>query len=181
MLVLALAAMGTGYSYWSRTLNVSGTVNAATLDWQFTPPMFNVDNGNDWNADPSFTNIRQVGYNIGSTVLTHLDSHTVGATVSKAYPDYYDCWSISVLNTSNMPLLIENATLNYDGHDYPMLNGKIVTTLDGVFEFRFQSNIGLIIQPTDVLTESIAFHVLAPVQYGQIYDFTIHVVGTQVH
>jgi hypothetical protein len=179
--VLALATMGTGYAYWSRTLTVSGTVNAATLDWQFIKTLYNFDSGNDWNADPGFTNIHRVGYDIGSTELIWADSHTVNAVISKAYPDYYDCWTMGVKNTGNMKLTVKEVTLIYNNHEYPMLTSNPVSTLDGVFEFRFLSNTGVTIDPGKELLENIDFHTLASVQYGQQYSFTIHIIGEQTH
>ncbi len=185
-LVLALTALGVGFAMWSETLTITGNVNTGELDKEFVVGSFmQKDTGLDWTCDTGLVNVRQLDKDVGSCAGEFSDSDgdgdldTLTVTISNAYPCYYTEISIKEHNNGTIPLIITGAVLTYGGKDYPLPDGKVVTTDDGVFEIRWLNNTGHQLDPCDVLEESWEIHILQPAQENTTYTFIIKVGAVQ--
>jgi predicted ribosomally synthesized peptide with SipW-like signal peptide len=120
IVVLSLGIIGVGYAAWTQTLNVSGTVTAATFGVKFENAASNdagtaVDpsNAGSWTFSGtgippytwSGTNLTQ---NVASTtgVITTVTktNDTLTITLTNAYPGYFGSVAADVLNTGTVPV-----------------------------------------------------------------------------
>ena len=111
MLVVCLAAVSAGYGHWTTDLEVSGTVNNAYVDMEFTnctcsDPPGTIDMGT--NKDVAWCHYELVDSEGDGSPDTLLVS------VENAYPGYQCLFNITVHNNGSMPVHITDTSLVYN-------------------------------------------------------------------
>lgn len=100
LLILALLTVGVGYTLWSKTLTIDGTVATGFVDSIFVDPFTDDPPGSD---DPGY--IKDVGECL---VEFGADPETLIVTVNDAYPSYYCTVFFGIYNNGSIPVKIIN-------------------------------------------------------------------------
>ena len=144
-LVVALGGLGVGYAHWQGTLDITGTVQAGTINvgwylWSGGDPGAGIDEV--WNP-PSGLPVGGVApwQHIGTGVIVPSvvvcnspiipggvnvpHYQTLTATITDAYPYYYVDWQVHLHNCGTLPVIVKPVVITSD----PELN---VTFPDGM-------------------------------------------------
>jgi len=131
-LVIALGGLGVGYAMWSDTITVTGTVDTATVCFQWSSfddsdmclgtegdrPTATPVPGKDpkWAAPGS--NDRYWDKNVACTEIEYyededgkVDPQKLLITVYNAYPGYYADWELHWMNCGTIPIRIQDFTI----------------------------------------------------------------------
>jgi len=100
LMILALLTLGVGYTLWSKTLTIDGTVATGFVDSIFVDPFTDDPPGSD---DPGY--IKDVGECL---VEFGADPETLIVTVNDAYPSYYCTVFFGIYNNGSIPVKIIN-------------------------------------------------------------------------
>jgi hypothetical protein len=128
-LVLVMGTMGVGYSMWTQTIKVNGTVSTGNVSWEFVPTETSLDPGPnytgyggnvyagslDWTIANGMnpTTIQQLTKNIGWTDVTQVDSQHLNVTLNNVYPGYYNDIDMHFYNNGTIPIKTFQPTLTY--------------------------------------------------------------------
>jgi hypothetical protein len=144
--------MGVGFSMWSQTIGVSGTVNTGFLCWEFVPTETSLDPGPnytgyggdvyggpshlglDWTIQPGMdpSTIHQLDKNIGWTDVVQTDQYDLSVTLNNVYPCYYNAIDMHMYNCGTVPVKIVQPVLTYiDPHtgasvSTPVIAGSVM-------------------------------------------------------
>jgi hypothetical protein len=174
--VTVLATLGIGFSMWSQTVTVNGTVNTGKVSWSFyTASMLDsislaATNGVYYPLDPSLCDYttqngfvggyvhldKNVSY--GTSVIS-ADGQTLTVTLNNTYPCNFNSLSFYVKNTGTLPIKVWRVQIfdnngnvvstYYSENDVPATG--VALNLDGNagndFEIRYGDNFGLQIEP----------------------------------
>ena len=183
LVVLLLGGTGAGYALWSETLYIDGTVNTGEVDWEWWNDIFPGEEpyatSQDTGTDPSWDK------DVASTETDFEDTDGDGdydlflVTVDNAYPGYWNHLSTWVHCNGTVPIIIEGATLTYNGDDYLLPDGVWVITDDGVMRFKWGNNTGDQLHFCDERNMSFTFQVLQPAPQDSTLLFTISLVAVQ--
>jgi hypothetical protein len=97
VLVGMLAAIGTGYALWSKTLNIEGTVNTGTVDADFDSA-----SASDTGTDPGYDK------DVASCTVSGVNSQTLTITIDNGYPSYTCDVDFTVTNTGTVPVKVHS-------------------------------------------------------------------------
>jgi len=191
-MVATLLLIGFVYAHWSETLMINGTVNTSELDWEFVSgSIIHKDPAdpatNDWNCDPGFDDVHQIGKNVGYTTCELVDTDndgdldTMKVTLENVYPCYYEHIAFEVHNNGKIPLKIWKVVIN--GHEFYGLPIYIKLDLnnDGKddIEMTWGDNFGQQMEPCDTVDISFKIHVLQGAPQGASLSFTIQLIAIQ--
>jgi hypothetical protein len=93
VVVMAMGAIGAGYAAWQQTLNIGGSVNAATFDVNFTTATAST-------APTGGTSTAVI------SVPGPTSGKTATITVTNAYPGYTGTYALTVTNNSSIPVTL---------------------------------------------------------------------------
>ncbi|HUW44667.1 MAG TPA: hypothetical protein VMW50_02615 [Dehalococcoidia bacterium] len=197
-LVLALGAMGVGYSLWSDSLYVDGSIETGSLCWEWTGTYTN-DPGPpnsviDWTCRPGFEGpplyFWPTGKDVGYTDAVVIDSHTIELTMVNVYPCYFVAVSVYARNCGTIPLHFERVIIRSDYGEhiidwiqadrYPAM--ELDLDGDGApdIEFSWGNHIGDQLHPGDDSGEiSFWIHVMQPAPQGAVLTFQIILEAVQ--
>lgn len=94
-LVLTLGLMGVGYAMWSKTLDISGTVNTGEVNAIFTTATCT--------EDPEAE-----GKDVGSCEVLGAGTQTLTITITNGYPCYGCTVDFTVDNTGTIPVKVQS-------------------------------------------------------------------------
>jgi len=191
--VLMSLSTGMAFGHWTSFANINGTVESGTLCIEMTPPLFQLDNGNDWTVPPgdNATLSHQLDKNVANcSMKLSSDYKTLWITINNAYPCYYDAFHFYLYNCGTIPEFVTNVTLvplnntagtivifNI-GHQYQKLdlNG------DGKYdvEMRWGGGIGQILDPYVSADTSFDIHFLEDCPQGTTLVLQIQLYVSQI-
>jgi hypothetical protein len=172
---LALAVAGAGFAKWSDTVVINGDVSTGTVCWHFVSgSFFQHDSGLDETCEPGLINVSTLDKDVGNTTGYFQDDHMLVVTINNAYPCYYNEISAKEQICGTIPVVLQAPVLTYASEDYTLPSGVVVTTNDGVLEFRWMDNTGQQFDPGGGPVElSFEMHVLQPAPQSTAITFTI--------
>ena len=179
--ILALVLSSFVYAAWRETITVEGTVNTGELDWAFTEPLFQYDNGLDWTCDENFNNWEQLSKDVGSTTLEYSDTDRDGdydllsITINNAYPGYANEIDFHVVNNGDIPLIFEKVII--DGNTFTNIPIQVALDLNGDgnadVKIEFGNNLGGQLHPGEEFDISIGILVLQPAPEGASLELSL--------
>ena len=198
-LILAVGAMGVGYSLWSDSLYVEGWIETGSLCWEWTgvsttdpgPPIGAVM---DQNCRPGFAGPPPYywysGKDVGYTNAWIVDPHTIELTMVNVYPCYFVAVSVYTHNCGTIPLHFERVIIRSDYGEHiidwyqPDRYPTMELDLDGDgapdIEFSWGNHIGDQYHPCDDSGEiSFWIHVMQPAPQGATLTFQVILEAVQ--
>lgn len=117
------------YAMWYKVLQINGTVDTGTVDWEFTAQPQCIDSGLDWNGNYSpYWDYYMVDKDVASCSVQYLDAHTMQFTINNAYPWYYEEISSHAIVTGSVPIKVWKVVIN--GVELYATNGSNNVFLD---------------------------------------------------
>lgn len=99
VLVGMLAAIGTGYALWSKTLNIQGSVQTGEVDADFDAATTNDPVGT---IDPGYDK------DVASCEVSGVGTQTLTVTILNGYPSYTCAVDFLVTNTGTVPVKVQS-------------------------------------------------------------------------
>jgi hypothetical protein len=167
ILMVSLMLAGVSYALWSKTIYIHGTVDTGDLDAEITY-WFSNDPGTT--IDPGYT--KHVGWVV--CTIDPIDPQKAYLEIHNGYPSYRVHYSITILNTGNVPWKMQSITV--DGTPLPN-NVWVPMDLDSDgtddIEFRIIDSIGEQAEHGESVETSLDTHVLQGAHESFHYTFTI--------
>jgi len=147
-LVLALGALGVGYAMWTDTVTLTASVTTDDVDLCITPigvtgGPFTTDPSGGVSLDPSGLGstcgppivfgqgVPSERKDVASTDVNYVDCHTLGITITNAYPYYGAAVDFEVCNEGSVPVKLWKGTISDDyGHSATFYDNPAETCLD---------------------------------------------------
>jgi hypothetical protein len=166
-MLIALSLAGISYALWSKTVYINGYVYTGDLDAEITDWFCNDPPGA---IDPGYT--KNVGWVICE--IDPSDPQIAYLTINNGYPSYRVHYSLTILNTENVPWKMQSITV--DGTLLPN-NVWVPKDLDGDgtndIEFRIIDSIGEQAEHGESVETSLDTHILQGAHQNFYYTFTI--------
>ncbi len=184
--MLALAAVGIAYGFWSGTLTIVGTVDTGAVDARWATAI--CQEFHTWPRLPSGPGDlgEAEGKDVGSISAT-IDETNPGllhVRVENGYPSYAADCEVEYVNDGTLPwviagIAVEPVSPNLTGC---VLSGRQSRTLScNELTVVFVDGIGSEIFPGDLVASSLRVHVEQPAQQGTEYRFLVAVCVAQAN
>ncbi len=172
------------YSMWYKELQLNGTINTGSVDWEFIGSPGCIDDGLDWNGNysPSW-DYYLVDKDVGSCSGTYVDDHTMEFTIDNAYPWYFEEISMHAVITGTVPIKIWKVVV--DGITIYETNKSETLMLDldndGLYDLalKWNDNLGGQFHPGDTIELSFWIVVLQDAPQNSSLTLTIQVYAVQ--
>lgn len=113
ILMMALAALGVGYAWWTEQLTVTGTIQTGSINVK-------LENITISEFDP--LDVASCDPNISG------DGKSISVVINNAYPEYTCIINFNLINVGNVPAKITNVNLPGDNEEYGVVpSGALVS------------------------------------------------------
>lgn len=196
LLVIALLVAGYAYADWTQTIFIEGDVETGIFCFEFVAASYFdheslTPENYDMTCDPyTMDNVglivpnKDVAYTTGILSDEDVDGclDTLTVTVHNAFPCYYNEISVKVHNCGTIPLVIQDATVEWEGTEYTLPVGRVFVldiSGDDILELRWLNSVGDQLDESDQREVSFELHVLQEAEPDSTYEFTIKITAIQ--
>lgn len=193
--LITLSMIGFTYALWSETLTISGSIATGEVDWEYVEWNSRDPLGIgmlDYNCRPGFVGPApltwQTGKDVGWTVLTLMDSHTLKLEFHNVYPCYFEEIAVYASNTGTVPLIFDGVTITGGAQQITLRASPTPSTIpfdldgDGFYDIEiwWGNGFGYQFHPGDRGPElSFWFHVLQEAPQDATLTFSLTLTAVQ--
>jgi len=182
LLVLALAAMGSGYALWSKVLKIEGTINTGKVDARWSGVI--CSEFHPWPFSPAILPGEVDGKDVGRTTwaLDPNDDQILIITIENSYPSYsVDC-QVEFVNDGSVPVIIRGndiTPVTPNLHNCVLSGTQTKTLSCDELTVVFVDGIGSQVDPGDGVASSFRLHVEQPAEQGAEYEIQVRICMAQ--